>query len=638
MIDYNIIKIKNTWENKIVVKNISLDYKLDFFMTIDSNNSDYFSILENKILDFIIDKISKENTYKDFSESLEKINSFLREYNKEKKENEYLNVILAVLNKNDFIFSELWKPSLYLAKETWETIEITDKKENKKSFSFISEWNLENNDILIIWTTRLLDYLSYSDFSDSTNLNKAERINKNIELIITQEKLEKNIGILTLKYINENLKQEKRNELKEKISKFWFKLMDNNFIKTILAYFKIIKEKLEEKSKLVKNILLIVWMLIATFILYYILSGTIKTVTNNEKQIENKQLFEQAIKYKTLASNNYSNPDKFNLNIKSSEEIIKKLKKEKVNLNNIAKLEEELNIIKKTFSWIETFQENDKNSIYKIPSELKNKIVKTVSIDKKVYLITNKNIIWPIFNWKQPKINIFKNLWNDDFVDATVLNKSIILLTKSGKIVEFISSWKFFFKDVLWQDTWEAASSILTYWNNNLYLVSKDTNQIFKHTKSWNNFKKAQGYLKPADSKSIWKILDIAIDWGFYILKNDLSIVKFFSNPYRLENIRLNNTPDTFKKYNTTSKTKILARPDLNYIYILLNNKIWIFKPNTRFYKSTKSLKYLGQIEWQNNKIIDFYIPQDWKIIVLNNSWVYNISWNENDWKILVNN
>jgi len=34
--------------------------------------------------------------------------------------------------------------------------------------------------------------------------------------------------------------------------------MDNNFVKIILAYFKIFVEKLEEKSKLVKNLLLII--------------------------------------------------------------------------------------------------------------------------------------------------------------------------------------------------------------------------------------------------------------------------------------------------------------------------------------------------------------------------------------------
>jgi len=51
--------------------------------------------------------------------------------------------------------------------------------------------------------------------------------------------------------------------------------MDNNFIKIIIAYFKIVKEKIEEKSKLVKNLLLISGMIIATILLFQILSGTI---------------------------------------------------------------------------------------------------------------------------------------------------------------------------------------------------------------------------------------------------------------------------------------------------------------------------------------------------------------------------
>jgi hypothetical protein len=110
MIDYNIVKVENTSSNKIIIKNLSLDFKLDFFMVIDSNDKDYANIIENKILDFIIDKISLENTYKDFSIALEKINSVLKEYNKdknEKNEKKYLNVLLSVLNKDEFIFSNI---------------------------------------------------------------------------------------------------------------------------------------------------------------------------------------------------------------------------------------------------------------------------------------------------------------------------------------------------------------------------------------------------------------------------------------------------------------------------------------------------------------------------------------------------
>jgi hypothetical protein len=51
--------------------------------------------------------------------------------------------------------------------------------------------------------------------------------------------------------------------------------MDNNFIKIIIAYSKIIRDKIEKKSKLVKNLLLISGMIVATILLFQILSGTI---------------------------------------------------------------------------------------------------------------------------------------------------------------------------------------------------------------------------------------------------------------------------------------------------------------------------------------------------------------------------
>jgi hypothetical protein len=86
------------------------------------------------------------------------------------------------------------------------------------------------------------------------------------------------------------------------------------------------------------------------------------------------------------------------------------------------------------------------------------------------------------------------------------------------------------------------------------------------------------------------------------------------------------------------NKIKIIARKDLNYVYLLLNNKIWILKPDTKFYKETKSLNYLWQIESNWKQIVNFFVEKDWTIVLLNKNWIYNISFNENDGKILVNN
>jgi len=634
MIDYNILILEKSNKNKVKVKHLNLDHKLDFFLLIDSNDINYIDSLETKIIDLVIDNISKEETYKDFSKILEKINIFLREYYKNKSSLNYLNILIAIQNKQDFIFSQVWKPSLYLVKTNWETIEITDKNAKNKEFNYISEWILENKDILILSTKRLLKYLSYSDFVDASMIEIPEKINKNIEIILNEEKIEDNIWLLTIKYI---LKQEKNEKkfLKE-LENLYLKAIDNNFIKLSLAYLKLIQEKLAKKSKLIRNIIILSILIVSSLSLFFVLSKTISKTNIVNQKINYKQQLEQAKKYKIIASNNYSNPEVFELNIKNAEDIIKTLKEKKLFLNDIALLEQDLNDIKKAFNGIETFSENQKNTIYKLPKDLKSQVIKTLNISWKNYIVTKNWVIWPILKNIEPKINNFDKIWDDYFIDATPLNNSIIILTKKWKIIEFNKALYFSFKDVIWQDTWEKADKILNYWHK-IYLIDSNNAQIYKHTIYWKWFNKAVTYLKPEDQKYIWKIEDIAIDWWFYILKWDLKFLKFFSNPYRLETINLNKIPKNYTK-EKDSKINLYTRKDLNYVYMLLNNKIWIFKPNTRFYKKTKFLTYMWQIEATNNNIIDFYVNKDWVINILTNSWLYLINFSENDWKILISN
>jgi|TARA_Y100001960_G_C14759809_1_gene873382 hypothetical protein len=111
--------------------------------------------------------------------------------------------------------------------------------------------------------------------------------------------------------------------------------------------------------------------------------------------------------------------------------------------------------------------------------------------------------------------------------------------------------------------------------------------------------------------------MSISIDGGFYILKSDLTIVKFFRSPkYRLEGIVLNKLPKNYK-YDGSSSVKIKAGVQLNYVYMLMNDKIWVFQPNTTNKKNTTSLTYIGQIEAEQNKIEDFYVNRDGEVLIL---------------------
>ena len=69
---------------------------------------------------------------------------------------------------------------------------------------------------------------------------------------------------------------------------------------------------------------------------------------------------------------------------------------------------------------------------------------------------------------------------------------------------------------------------------------------------------------------------------------------------------------------------------------MLLNDKIFVFKPNTTDFKSTRNLTYVWQIEWWNEKIIDFNVDSDWEITVLNSKWLYRLKFEVSDDKLIL--
>lgn len=56
--------------------------------------------------------------------------------------------------------------------------------------------------------------------------------------------------------------------------------------------------------------------------------------------------------------------------------------------------------------------------------------------------------------------------------------------------------------------------------------------------------------------------------------------------------------------------TKIYADPAYQEIYILADNRIWVFVPNSKRFNDVRSLSYIGQIDVQNIVISDIAIQQ----------------------------
>jgi len=114
-------------------------------------------------------------------------------------------------------------------------------------------------------------------------------------------------------------------------------------------------------------------------------------------------------------------------------------------------------------------------------------------------------------------------------------------------------------------------------------------------------------------------------------------MVKFFASPkYRLESLSLNKLPSNYVINEADTHIEIKTRNELNYVYMLLDNRIWVFQPNSNDYRNTQSLLYIGQIDGWTEKIDDFYVNQDGQILLLKDSWVYSADFEVSDERIIL--
>lgn len=618
----------------ITTKHINLEKSFDLYVNISSKNENFNTVIWEKILEYTLDKISPVNTYKDLQIALENINAVIHSW---EEKIEGLKVFIGIQNREEFFFSHIGKIGIYLIRKDGEVIEISEKKSEKNSFQFISSGNIETGEGILISSQKILNYLTVGDLQEIPKLKDPEQVTGLIEQILSEERIKKSIGLIYIKNVLEEIPKdwEKPTEkiltlLQEKGTMVWEKILDTKIGKSAIALFQVGQDKISQQNKKIKNIIFLTIIFISFFFLYGLISSILWNNSSNEKNLSFANL-EEAKTYIRIASENIQNPDIFNLNIKKAEEKSFEIKDKQFFLSDIEKLYSDISILKRQFNNVSIFEELDERKIYTWGI---NAGLKLLSVKNKTYIIETRGIKGPIIG-----TDIVSHPFNaldedDEFIDATVLNDIIVLLTKKNKIVEFQTNGFYKFADVNDQDTWETSNKIASY-GNNIYLYNPETKQITRHKRGTSGYAKGTAYFKPEDTETIWNALAIGIDGGFYILKEDLSMIKFFANPsYRIESLLLNKLPRNYNK-ETNSPIRIKTGGDKNYVYMLLNNKIWVFQPNTKQYQNTKSLEYIGQIEWKQEEIIDFIINKN-EIILMNKTGVYKIAIEINDGQLSV--
>jgi hypothetical protein len=139
----------------------------------------------------------------------------------------------------------------------------------------------------------------------------------------------------------------------------------------------------------VKNILFIFIITLCIIFLYNSLSSIISVTTNNQEKEVNIEKLEQAKNLIRQASDNVANTNAFEKFISEAEIIIESVKSEKIFLSDIDIMQNNVNILKKQFNKIETFEDDIDKQIYAGNFE---NFVKIIKNKLKPYILEKKSI------------------------------------------------------------------------------------------------------------------------------------------------------------------------------------------------------------------------------------------------------
>lgn len=617
--------------NLVSSKKIGIDINLEWIIQVSYHDKNISEIIEKLIIDLFITKIDKYwDVYNSFSLILEKLNKELRSLSKNYNLDN-LSIFLGIVQWDVFHFSILWNYSIYLIKNN-KIVDIADGMQWKNlEFSYISSGNVNIGDMIFLANLNLLDYITKDDIFEIIKTEKIDKL-EIVEQILSQEAVNEQYNIISISNTSDKPQEVKNiaiNIIKDKFIFIADKIKENEKIWTVIEQ---IKAKIDLKNKYVYISFLALGIVISIWLLYAVVGSILSSQLQKSmpEQYKNKLIEAKLILERT--NKDIGNKEVFDSNIKKAEDMIFEVRWKNVFLNDVNKLLDYISVLKKQSNWIETINLTpDKQEI--VFNDANFWLNWIFELNKKYYFIGKNALIWPYIKWENPKKYSYPD--GEEVVAADITPEwYIFLMTKTSRILQFYKQ-EFKYVTVEWQKTWETGVWLKSY-NSNIYILWDKLNQIYRHKPSVNWFSAKSPLIDEKDSKTII-MNDFAIDWWFYLFKKDLSIDKFFTTPsYIKKSIVINWIKNTTYINKSDITPKMFVWQNLNYIYILMDNKIWIFEPDSKNYKDVKWVKYVWQLEPSDWKIDSIFVPKDWTILIWTKTWVYTINFEVSDNKVIV--
>lgn len=197
--------------------------------------------------------------------------------------------------------------------------------------------------------------------------------------------------------------------------------------------------------------------------------------------------------------------------------------------------------------------------------------------------------------------------------DSTFIKarKVIVILTEKNSLYEIdLIAKKITKQNVI--SPIDSADAIDSFFSN-IYILSKNNNQIFKYPKITAGYGRKTSYFVDEQNVDLSSALDFAIDANIYVLKNDSLVEKYTSG--KLQSFNITGLPEGAKGAN-----KIFASPEASGLLLYNKDKIIKIDEKQNFEAQfiSDSLKNISAVLPSNNSS---------KILALSEGKIYTITY-----------
>jgi hypothetical protein len=578
------------------------------------------SVVEDHLLETISStewKHGEEDS--DFSFVTEKYNHFLS--NLAVADEETVRIILAVERDGHLMVSSIGVSEVILQEQEAIPTNIHEDTRGHHRFELISSGEIPMNSSVFISSMCLEDILGDSFYSDSAHTESAI-FSDNTKEILSRE-VGENIHLIRIhrsqslipRSLSTRLEHRKISQFKEYLSRTWNNVSYSKRLRDFREYS---RGFFQEKQ----NILLTLFFIFGVIIFFWLISYLINALFSvTSSQSKNDQI--QLSKAKTLIESSQklvSNPVAFDASMKEAEKILRDLDEEKLFTANVQDYRNKIEALKKEIYDIQTVDLSKKTSLVPFDSSFASPLW-IYEKEKKLYILGKDRLISDYAIWDTNlKIKSYPS-WERARDYSVLEDGNFYILTESSKILASRKNTDISYVNVTGQEWWENADGISTF-NNNIYLWNSIEGSVYKH-KPWLNWFSSKSPVLA--NPSPW-IVDVGIDWGFYILKNDQKIIRLLSSNGTQTGITLNKVPGEYSVWKKVWPTRVVVRPELNYIYILDGTHVWIFLPDSKRFQDIRSWTYIAQIELSTQEeILDIAVARDGLFYALTDKWVYDV-------------